>query len=284
MTYPFFRLSIPFTVYVRGINNGPDAVTMQANLYYAPANLLLHPDVWQTNGLTTADGSDSVDVTASTNAIGVSGEPFVWTDAPAAPQGSDFYSFVARVSSTDDPNPIPSISSWLDMGTLLTQNLNYGFRTTCHVPGAGVGWCHWLGFSMPSGITDPGPLTFTVSASGLSGCTVTLFANTLLPDASSVLFGPQPISSSTFVSSLSAALPVGFSTSFAVVCYNPSGQPIASGSMLTVAVSYAVPPSELDEAIDRKLLHPRYLHWEPTAVGLQPQPVVLLGEASFIVS
>lgn len=117
--------------YVRGLNGSQGSASQHLFLYYMPAQLILLPATWKNNVLKDQKGTGYVPVNnIPSQNIGVGEQAFVWQNTPAPSYGSDFYSFVGRVSDANGQgNSIPTISSWTDMSKLFTQTPGFGFAT-----------------------------------------------------------------------------------------------------------------------------------------------------------
>jgi hypothetical protein len=111
--------------YVRGLNGSTESFEGQVQLFWTPAQLILFPSTWKNNPLLTASGLEAVNINAAPGYVGVGDEGFVLdTGTQSLPGPNSFYSFVAQNIAA----PIPTISSWLEMSQVMTQQLNLGMR------------------------------------------------------------------------------------------------------------------------------------------------------------
>jgi hypothetical protein len=262
--------------YVRGLDGGTSPAEAQLSLHYAPSELILFPSTWKNNPLHTANGLDSVSVSAQPGAIGVGSQPFVWN--PRQPQGdSDFYALVASAGS-----PPPDVRSWLQMGVLLTGALNIGFRNTLYVGADESNWVHRVGLHIPASFEVPGQLMLMVSTTGMTGATIGVLANVFNGDRQPIVILPSQVTGDSTTSGIEITLDPGFSASLAIEYWKGSGTP-APGSTITLSASYAVPDHELVEVSSRGLINGGRDRFIQQALGIQPTPMIPLGSVTFIV-
>jgi hypothetical protein len=270
--------------YVRGINGGAAAVDSQIYLYYAPAQLILFPTSWRNNMLQTSKGLDSVNVQADPGHIDVGSDAFVWKNTPVPADGSSHYNFVAQVNGADNANPIPTVTTWLEMSNLLTQNLGFGFRNTCYVDGSAQNWSRRLMLDVPLSMEQAQQLVITLSATGFVGATVGLLADTFGSNQQPIMMLPSKITQDGSATSITIPVEPGFSTSLLIECWGGPGQPPAPGSSITVTVDYLVPNNQLAQAAGLGLINSSRNRSLQQKVGVGPQPVAMLGAASFVVA
>lgn len=263
--------------YVRGLDGANTGVeNVPVMLYSAPSELILFPSTWKNNPLRTANGLDSVTVTAQPGGIGVGTDAFVWSPQPLDGQ-SDFYALVARAAES-----IPAVSTWTDMGALLTESLGFGFRNTLQVDADEANWVHRVGLNIPASFTSPGQIMLTLSTAGMTGATVGVLADAFGSDRKPMAILPAPIPGDSFTSGIQVTLAPGFSTSLAIEYWAGNARP-AAGSTITVSASYVVPQQELAETSSRGLINPVRDRFLQQLNGIQPQATVLLGCVTFIV-
>jgi len=269
--------------YVRGLNGAAVAQSNIASLYWTPAQLILFPATWKNNPLSASDGTESVALSAAPGAIAVGANPFVW-DPEAPSDGSSFYSFVSQINDSENSNPIPASVSWLDMAQLLTHGLGFGLRNTCYVDAAASSWTERLMINIPASLPAAGQIMLTVAATGLTGCTVGLIADTFLPSQQPILVNPVQITQNQFLTGIQIELPPGFSASLAVQFWAGSGAAPSPGAALNVGAAYVVPPQSLAEAAGRALVDGRLSSRLSALPGIGPTPMATLGGASFILA
>jgi hypothetical protein len=266
--------------YVRGLNGAADAVTANVALYYAPAQLILFPESWQNNRLSTSKGS-TVSIQADSGAIGVGDTPLLWKNTPS-PAVGDFYSFVAQ--AVDEPNVAtpPVITTWTAMSTLLTQDLNYGFNTTAYVDADEPTWYARLGLTIPSSIASSGQVMLMISSNGFTSGTVGLIGDLFTSNQSAILLNPFTLTQGG-VTSLTVTLDPGFSSMLTLQYWPGSGTPPASGSTITLSASYIIPPEETGQALAAGIVNgPRATYLTQSGIG--PTATAILGSATFVVS
>ena len=269
--------------YVRGMNGTQIPVNSQISLYYAPAQLILLPETWENNILSTAGGQSTVAVKAGAGSVAVTADPFVWPATPAPATGSDFYSFVAQVNNAADGNPVPTIDSWLDMSELLTQNLGFGFRNTCQVESNATTWAHQFMLNIPDTITDPSTLQVVISTAGMNGNTFSLKSN----DTGNLInFLPFTASGNSSFTSMNVVPPTtGYSASLTLGYENNAGTFPAQGAAVTVSINYLVPDTEIHEAGMRGLLQPGLSKvMSSNDAGMPVQQFALIGSITFVVA
>lgn len=116
-------------IYARMMNLSGAAADGSVSLYYSPASLLLWPSVWMTNQLKTSDGSTSVPVSAASQGIAVTNNPFTWT--PSAPNPGDHYCLISQVITSAHPNilpPNPPLTSMDQLANFVCSNPQIGWR------------------------------------------------------------------------------------------------------------------------------------------------------------
>jgi len=270
--------------YVRGINGAAASVTSQVYLYYTPAQLILFPTLWKNNMLSTSEGLDCVNVQADAGHIDVGDDAFVWKNTPIPADGSTYYNFIAQVNGVDNSNPIPSVTSWLDMSNLLTQNLGFGFRNTSYIDGSAQNWYRRMMLEVPQSMEQAQQLIISLSATGFVGATVGLLADMFGSNQQPIMMLPSQIKQDGATTSITIPVEPGFSTSLLIECWNGPGQTPAPGSSITVTADYLVPNNQLAQAAGLGLINSsrnRSLH---QTVGVGPQAVAMLGAASFVVA
>jgi len=266
--------------YVRGKNgaSAPDTGTMA--LYWAPAQVFNFPAAWKGNALTTLSGGESSAVSASGGNIAVGDEPFVWTPA-SVPFGSSYFNFVCQSVDRANPNPIPTIGSWLDLSNLLSNKPGFGFRNTAVVDGAAPSWMHRQMLSVPANFS-PAQLQLVLSAQGFTGTTVGLLCDMFTPSGQVIAIDPVNVVGDGIIVGTTATMEPGYQTSLAIVCWNPSGS-LSPGSSLTLSMTYAVQTgADLEFAMTNGLL--RYQHEQGIGSSrIGPTPVATVASITFMV-
>jgi C1A family cysteine protease len=115
-------------LYLRAKNLGLTATQGNASLYWAPASLILWPEQWKSNRLTTETGADTVTLRASTpGQVAVGESPFVW--APSELPGHDHYCLIAMNSTAAHPAQLPThlktVGEWAEF---IHDRPSFGWR------------------------------------------------------------------------------------------------------------------------------------------------------------
>jgi len=119
-------------LYLRSKNLGPNPSTGDAYLYWAPSSLLLYPDQWKVNALTTSGGAKFAKLSnIASQAIGVTKDPYKWQ--PAMPGGNFHYCLIGRVATEANPNPIPNTGDIKDFAAWVAQSGGIGWRNVAVV-------------------------------------------------------------------------------------------------------------------------------------------------------
>jgi hypothetical protein len=263
--------------YVRGRNGAMDPVRADVSLYYAGSHLLMVPSVWQDNRLKTSRARNSVTVEAEPGATAVTPEPLVFNDPPELPRGH-YYAFVSGNGT------VPNIRDWIDLGTLLRRDLNFGFRSTSAVAASERAWNRRLTLHIPSEFRSPGDVLLTLSGSGFEGDTIGLITNLYTSEQKPVMVVPAAIDSDPFLTGVKVKLEPGYSATATVQYWNTSGARPAPGSTISLTAHYVVPPTEHARAGNAGLLDgARDQHLQRFFGNAGPQPTVILGSTTFII-
>ena len=264
--------------YLRGKNGTELPTKNQLSCYYAPAQLVPFPGTWQANQLLSQSGAKTVALNCAGNAIGVAEEPFLWPNT-TAPQQADFYTIVTQSNNAQNNNPVPTISSWLDMSELLTQNLGFGFRSTCYVEGNAANWQKGFQLNIPAGITPLSTLTLTISYTGMQGNQLSLSTTPAL-GAAIQPFTCGPDNNST---SVSFTQPASYSGVLTLNYANLAGAFPVSGAAISVTLSAIIDQGDALEAGLRGLLQPKMSRALRQDDGMPIQQTVIVGQVSFVV-
>lgn len=269
--------------YVRGLDGGTDAFSGAVSLYWAPAQLILFPSTWKNNPLATAQGQESVPVSAAPGHIGVGADAFILEKAgQMAPSNETFYSFVAQNTAT----PIPEISSWMQMSQLMTQQLAFGFRNMVNFDPVAGPMLFRVGLNVPFSVGQSGTLQLTLTASGFqAGDTVGFIGDCFTPEMKQIVLEPVATQGGPYVAGIQISVDPGFSTSLAIQYWNTASTVPPPGSTLTLTANYVVPPEQLEEALRLNIIDSQYaLQHSQVGLSAGPQPVAPLGAVSFVVA
>lgn len=266
--------------YLRGLNGGTESFSGQMKLYWAPAQLIMFPSSWKNNPLTSSAGLEEINVQADVGHIGVGDSAFVLnTGSQALSTPNSFYAFVAQNTAA----AVPTISSWLEMSQLMTQQLGFGFRNMVTFDPVAGPMLYRLGLNIPMSVGESATLQLTVSVQGIpAGDTIGLVGDCYTPEMTPIALLPVKTTGSSYVAGIQVNLDPGFNSSIAVQYWNTSGQVPAPGSQITLTANYVIPSEKYDRALTLGVLDSRYAQSAtPNAVG--PQQVCPVGSVSFVV-
>lgn len=267
--------------YVRGANGGSNAFSGQMRLYWAPSQLIMFPSCWKNNPLSTSSGLEDVNVQAEVGHIGVGDGAFVLNKGSQALSIPDsFYAFVAQNTVA----AIPTISSWLEMSQLMTQQLGFGFRNMVSFDPVDGPMLYRLGLNIPMSIGESATLQLTLSVQGIpQGDTIGLVGDCYTPEMKPIEISPITTTTSSYLAGIQVNLDPGFNSSIAVQYWNTSGQVPAPGSLFTLTANYVVPPDKYDRALMLGVLDSSYAQPAAPYLGV-PQQVCPVGSVSFVVA
>lgn len=126
-SYQSALIGMPNFLYVRGNNATPAGLEGNWALFAAPLNLLLYPAMWLGCPLTTSDGEATSPLVIQPGAIGVSGDPFVWTPEPST--GPAPYSLIAIASTATQPGFPMDITGISGLAAALADQGNFAARS-----------------------------------------------------------------------------------------------------------------------------------------------------------
>jgi len=227
-------------LYLRGKNYYSGAQTGQAYLYWAKSSLLLYPAEWNkdSNMLPGPDGKKFINVSAAaTGDVWVTPEAFKWK--PEMPAPSYHYCLIGRISTTQNPNPIPTVGAIPDFAAWIAGNGGLGWRNVTTVD---TGVAFSSNHSFTQGTTSD-QMEVNLLCTGLPvGAEVMFTSDTNLPD------GKGPISipwtkitlpgGATQIFGTSAFIPAGWATTFSY-SYKPNGGTPFPNFDLSIRVNYA---------------------------------------------
>lgn len=268
--------------YARGLNGAPSGTFQgEMSLFWTPAELLLFPSLWKNSPLLTSSGGETVPVTAAAGHIGVGAEPWLLSwPSPGQHGGSTFTSFIAQNLAA----PIPTISSWIDMSQLMTQQLAFGWRNAVTFnPVANEGMMlQRMGITVPGTVGESGTLQLVLTATGFVGGTVGMIADRYTPEQKAVQILPTAISQDGQSIGLQVTLDPGFQARLTVQYWNTGDSVPAPGSTLTLTASYVVPTAQVERAVSAGVLDSRYSQAIARQLGVGPQQVAPVGAVTFV--
>lgn len=119
-------------IYLRGQNLGDNERTGRLYLYFSPASLLLWPTDpvdptkgWAKKPLKTSSGQSYVELKVPGTKRFYTPEPFQWIPQPIS---KDHYCLVARIETSENPNPIPAPGNLNDFARYISEHPNMAWR------------------------------------------------------------------------------------------------------------------------------------------------------------
>ena len=264
--------------YLRGLNGSQVAFNGEVQLYWAPSQLILFPSSWKNNPLCTLNGREEVSIEADMGHIGVGAQPFCLNTADQRlPTADSFYAFVSQNTAS----AIPTISSWLEMSQLLTQQLGFGFRNMVAFDPIAGPMLYRLGFNIPMSVGESATLQISVSVQGIpAGDTVGLITDCYTPEMTSIALLPTKTTGNSYVGGIQVNVDPGFNASIAVQYWNTSGKIPDAGSQITVTANYVIPDDKFERALSLGVLDSRYAQAASTSIG--PQQIAPVGSVTFV--
>lgn len=265
--------------YLRGLNGALEAFDGSVQLYWTPSQLVLFPSSWKNNPLSTLNGREEVSMQADVGHIGVGAQPFgLNTASQRLPNANSFYAFVSQNTAS----AIPTISSWLEMSQLLTQQLGFGFRNMVAFDPVAGPMLYRLGFDIPMSVGESATLQISVSVQGIpAGDTIGLITDCYTPEMKSIALLPTKTNGNGFVAGIQVDVDPGFNASIAIQYWNTSGKVPAAGSQITVTANYLIPQDKFEKALTLGVLDSRYAQ-AATGDGIGPQQVAPVGSVTFV--
>lgn len=274
-------------IHVRGYNNTASTQTRQVSLYYAPASVIQWPGQWQHNVIRTSQGETRASLVVPSQSVGVTEQPFVWTNPAPPPRGSDHYGLFAQLNDAAGTNPFPEITGALDMAALMTQNLGWGWRNaTCVPTPPRTSFACSTRLSVPANIAAPGS-TFLlwVKPTRYIGWSVQFSCGETDSDGRLITLGPQPvpITADGQIIGLVVTLEPGFEA-LVTVTLHANGQRRQPGASLPLMCSYQASGTHAEEAYARGLVDPVFmravndgLRGTRHSLGVTPAAYIALG-------
>jgi C1A family cysteine protease len=256
---------------ITGANSG------QIYLYYTPASLILWPNQWCNNKLSTSvPGRNYANIAATTTSqITVGDVPFLWNPQPLP--GGNHYCMISQVVTPTDPNPIPtSFSTMDDFVNYIYSHPNIGWRNVTMVnandaPNIQVP----VNFSF----TDAVQMYITVDLENVPvGASVSLDAGTPGPTPLIQINKTRATATPSFVVGIMSNVPANYSSTLIFSFWN-EGLTIPSGAVANVRAFY-LPPSGAEKyaQLNATFLEQVYGDEHLNSIGIGPQQVVQVGQ------
>lgn len=242
-------------VYVRGRNNTPDNLSRTVQLYYAPPSIIPWPDRWIGNVIQTDRNQPMALISNLAPGItGVADAGFPWSPAQPLADGGQ-YCLLAQLNDPTNPafNPVPTISSQIDMSALICNNPGWAWRNTRDVP-AGSSFSYTAGVTIPSSI-PAGTAKYYISAAptGYTGWSMSLTLSE--PDANGriVQLPTTPIGEDGVPLGAFATLEPGYAAT-ATISLTSNGHHARPGASIPLSIHYDTGVAGVEPALARGLI------------------------------
>lgn len=275
-------------IYIRAKNGAAGDSTRTVQLFYAPSGVIQSPSRWQGNIIPTDQGSPTgtIPLTA-TGSVGVCDSTFLWSDPSPPPSASDHYCLFAWLNDSQNSNPFPSVETVFDMGSLITNNLGWGWRNTTMIPSDST----WQA-SEPLAIPDTYPTqTYTVQVqpTGWVGWQVEFYCSQRDANGNEIRLKLGTIQQDGQILGVSnVVLDGGFSGQMFVNLYSPDGRQPTPGATIPLSCNYvASTKADVHEAADRGLINQDMMYVlrrDVPAFRVGPTALVIQGSYSWQVS
>lgn len=269
-------------IYVRTKNGTSTTKSKFVSLYYAPSASVQWPANWQDNVLLT-DNEDSHSSLKNVmaGAVGVAERPFVWPRVPESSVG-EHYCLIAQINDVENSNPIPDVTSPLDMAALVQNNLGWGWRNVQTVDSGAPKWQIRELLNIPQNMRDRHYYTLNLRCIGYEGWKAQLQCSQADALGNQIEIKPTVIPQNDFGLYAPATLDPGFQGLLTISMYNPNNITPAPGACVRTEPGYPTGNRAQAEAAVRSGL----VDWRlsrllndhaPTGSGITPQPVVPIG-------
>ncbi|MBY6262695.1 hypothetical protein EI613_12360 [Azospirillum sp. 412522] len=273
--------------YVRGRNLSSSQVNRQISLYYTPSSVINWPSQWVGNVIQTDKSSPiSLLTNVAPGAVAVAPDTFLWK--PPAPSGSDHYCLFSYSTDAADPKPIPGSDgmTYEDMATLVSTNLNIGWKNVVAITNQPPTWVMNHGLAVPLSVGSPMTATVYVVCHGLVGGSVA-FQGSNSEGADHPIVQPKTdITQDGQIVGIQVVLQPGFQCVVSISFW-ANGHSFASGAHLDFEANYdpeagAGTGAQLQAAIARNLIDPNYVLKFQTNSNVQPKSPIFLGRIEHI--
>lgn len=270
-------------IYIRGRNGASATKTNNVTLYYSPSGVIQQPSKWQNNIITTDQGARTGNINnLSPGAIGVCDATFLWQTPPPPPPGSDHYCLFAQFNDANNSNPFPSVETALDMGSLIMNNLGWGWRNTSMIQ-ADAQFSYSEPLTIPIDYPSTQAYSILISPVGFVGWDAEFYCSQTDAKGNQIALARTTVTQDGIMLGVNnAILEPGFTGQMTVNMYSPNGQPATPGATVPLSCNYvAQAPSELREAVARGLVDWEFMHRLrrscPELVGVGPTAWIVQG-------
>ena len=270
-------------IYVRGKNGSTVNKTNTVQLYYAPSGIINAPSQWKNNVIKTDTGQAQGNIiNLAPNTIGVCDATFVWTNVTPPPKGSDHYCLFAQFNDANNSNPFPNVDTALDMGSLIMNNLGWGWRNTSMIAATPT-WQYTEPLTIPADYPTTNAYSIFIAPTGYVGWEAEFYASRSDSSGNPIRLGRTKVTQDGVLLGVSSAiLEPGYQALMTVNMYSPNGSPPPAGARVPMSVNYvASTPPQLREAIARNLIDTEFMlrlrRYCPEAFGIGPQAWIIQG-------
>ena len=269
-------------IYVRGKNGATTSKTNTVTLYYAPSAVIINdPSTWKNNVIKTEIGQTSGNITnLAPGAVGVCDATFAWTDVQSPPSGSSHYCLFAQFNDAQNSNPFPSVDTALDMGSLIMNNLGWGWRNTAEIS-AKPSWSDTVPLTIPSNFPAANYYSIFVIPTGYVGWKAKFYASENDSNGNPIALKKSKVDQDGQILGVqNAYLEPGFECLMTVNMYGSGSPPV--GAMLTLSCNCVVSTQQdLREAVERNLIDWDFMYRLkrscPELFGVTPTAFITLG-------
>jgi hypothetical protein len=268
-------------IYVRAMNGMSATQTRTVQLYYAPSGVIQWPGQWVNNVIPTDQSAPNGYINnLAAGQIGVADSTFLWRQVPPPPSGSDHYCLFAQLNSVDGTlNPFPDVTSQVDMGALITSNLNWGWRNTTLIAGAPTTFSVEVPLTIAQNM-PPAYYSVFVSPVGFIGWNVWFTCSQNDANGKAIqLLSALITQDGAIMGAPSCLLNPGFNA-LITIYMESNGKSSSAGAKVPLAATYVTTSLEADDVVRRGLidwdLQTRIRRSFGPEIG--PTPVLLLGE------
>lgn len=285
----------PNYIYVRAKNGASQSLSSGVQLFAVPSGVIQWPSKWGQYSIPTdieyqppnpPTYLSNINNLAS-GAIGVAQNTFIWSNPQNPPPGSDHYCLITWMNNAS--NPFPNTFSQIDLSSLITNNLGFGWRNVSLKPGTSPQVQMVTQLDIPSN-TPAGSRQYyvVVTPSGFpAGWQVSLSCSQTDAKGNQISIPRQnlPTKQGEFLG-VYAWLDPGFSATLTFDCYQ-NGAPQPTNASLQVQAQYVTAPNELKRALALGVIDfamSRALQSAFRGLGIGPTPVCPLGADSLAVA
>lgn len=270
-------------LYVRGKNGGTVIKTNTVTLYCAPSGVINSPSQWQNNIIQTDLGQRNGNITnLAPGSVGVCDSMFTWTNVLPPPPGSDHYCLFAQINDANNSNPFPNVETAFDMGSLIMNNLGWGWRNTSMIAATPT-WQYTEPMNIPIEYPTTNTYNIFVAPVGYVGWTVEFYSSRADVNGHPIMLKKTVVTQDgVLLGVTNAVLDPGFQSLMTVNMYSPNNQPPAAGASVPLSVTYvASAKRDLQEAVHRNLIDWRFQHRArrllPEVFGVTPTAWIAQG-------